>query len=118
MPGIGPLMFVATLGALCLIAGLVFMVRRPSRKLGWFAVPVLASELLVAASGFAPGRLSHVATNWVLGIFFWGLVAASAWWVFRARGHRPAAVALAVFGMSYAFFASFLAYMGFTGDWI
>jgi hypothetical protein len=114
----GPASLLVTLGLICLIAGLVLVWRRPSRRLGWMAVPFVASELLAASTYIAPGKLTQEEAGPILMIFLLAMLALVPFFIWRARGYRPAATALGIAGLSYSLVASFFAAMAFTGSWI
>lgn len=76
---------------LCLVAGLVLALRRPTRRLLWLALPFIASELFVLLTGLAPASLSSAQASVVLLLFQLVIALAAAAQVWRMQGHRLAA---------------------------
>ncbi|MES2442596.1 MAG: hypothetical protein V4574_07175 [Pseudomonadota bacterium] len=114
----GMLSNIAWLGLAFLIAGLVTAFRRPNRRLWLMVIPIVACQVLTAVAGVVQwGVLTEGQTNWVLAIFFFGMLAATAGLVYLARGARPAAAALGLFAATYILFACVVSAIAFGEGW-
>lgn len=115
----GMLTSIPSAGTVCLAIGLalaVFGRRQP--WLAAFAVPVLATQAFVAIAGALRGQLTvESATVTVYAFLAVQLVLAGVL-VYRTGGARIAASFLALFSLSYAWFAGFIATMAFTDRWL
>jgi hypothetical protein len=117
----GPLSAIPALGVLSLVIGTVMGFAKRNMALLIFLAPTAASQLLVAVAGLLRGAFrqdpSHLSL-WILGLFMLLQLAGSAYIVWRLKGARWPAAAIAVFTSSYAFFAAFVASMAFSDDWL
>ena len=57
-------------------------------------------------------------TDWLLGAFLILQVLLCGYLIWRTKGARTAAAPIAVFCVSYAFFAAFIASMAFNDSWL
>lgn len=105
-------------GTIGLLAGVLLGIRGRHSRLLWFAISPLLSQLLVVAAGLARGQVPGDPASWINGAFLVMQAGFLAFLVFRFRGLRAPAISLAVFGLSYALFAAFIAGMAFTDDWL
>lgn len=115
----GPLSLIPSAGIACLLIGLVLAILgRRQPRLFAFVIPVLLTQGFVALAGFLRGQLTNdTATAVIYGFFAVQLVLAGIL-VYRAGGARIAAAFLALFALSYAWFAGFIAGMAFTNQWL
>lgn len=116
--GAGVLTAIPAVGIVALAFGVIWGAAR--RQLGlliFLSLPV-ASQVLVAVSGFMRGGLGDHESEVVLWTFLLLQAAAAGYFVFRLKGARLPASALAIFALSYAFFASFVASMAFSDVWL
>lgn len=113
-----PLSVVPFVGSLCLAAGLLLGYRKRARFLGWFALPCLASQALVAVAGFLRGGLDSSQSMKVLLPYLVVILVWSAVLVVKAKGARFAAVLLGGFTLSYAAYAAFVSGMSFADSWL
>ncbi|MEM1176480.1 MAG: hypothetical protein AAGA33_10070 [Pseudomonadota bacterium] len=113
-----PLSVVPFIGIVCLAIGAVLGLRKRARSLWKFALPVLASHVLVAVSGLFRGALDGSQVPAVVAVFLAIILGWSSLLVFKAKGSRLAAGFLALFTLSYAAFAAFISGMSFTDTWL
>ncbi len=83
-----------------------------------FLLLPVASQVLVVVAGFMRGSLREEANQPILLAFLLLQIAVAAYFVFRLNGARLSAAALAVFTVSYALFAAFVAAMAFSDTWL
>ncbi len=114
----GALTLIPVAGIVCLIIGIVLAVRLRAKSLWVFAFPALASQALVTIAGFMRGAFANSSSVLVLFAFLAIQLGLSSYLVYRFREARLPAILLAVFSLSYAFYASFIAGMAFTDDWL
>ena len=114
----GALSAVPAFGAVCLAIGAVWGIRRRKANLLIFLLLVAASQALVVVAGVMRGSLRGGAGQPILGTFLLLQVAIAGYLVWRLKGTRWAAAALAIFTSSYAAFAAFVAAMAFSDDWL
>jgi hypothetical protein len=105
-------------GVFGLVLGLPWAIAHRQVALGWFLVsPVLSHVMFEIAIYYSPQLNSHD-TTWVISAFWLVQLAILIFLVYRAKGMRLPAVALAVFGCSYAYHAGFFSAMALTGAWV
>lgn len=114
----GMLTMVPAAGIVCLLVGAVWGAIKRRLGLLVFLLPPAASQALVAVAGFMRGSVDNDASGIILSAFFWLQLAVAAYFVFRLEGVRLPAVALSLFSLSYAWFASFVASMSFSDLWL
>jgi len=114
--GAGLLTAIPAAGVICLILGLLLTTLRRSSRLWLFFLPFIASEAFVAFAGWQRGQIPSA--GWLIltflgaqSVLIIGLIAHS------KRALMPA-VAFALFSLSYALFASFVAGMSLADDWL
>ena len=114
----GALTLVPALGAISLAAGVVLAVKSRQRRLAIFLIPFAFSEVLVAVAGALRGQVDGFTANAILMTFLAMQVGFSGWLVYRLKGARTAASALAIFSITYALFGAFIAVMSFADTWL
>ena len=115
-------MVIPAIGIAGLIIGIVWgAVARAPGLLFFLALPA-ASQVFVAIAGFMRGWFRNPLLQQTAGIvllaFMLMQIAAAGYLVFRLKGARLPAIALAIFSLSYANFASLVAFMAFTEQWL
>ncbi len=105
-------------GAIALAVALLLLFRWRSRRLWWFIAPFATSELLVVAASAVPGSMRSNAIGVVLLAFVAVQVASCAWLFWHNRRVWQPAAFFALFNLSYAAFAVFIASMTLSGDWL
>jgi hypothetical protein len=116
----GPLSAIPALGILSLTIGVVLgIVKRKTSLLIFLLLPT-ASQILVVVAGFMRGAFRSDANQLTLWILTFVLLqmAGAGYIVWRLKGARGPATAIAVFTSSYAVFAAFVAAMAFSDDWL
>jgi hypothetical protein len=106
-------------GSLALVGGAVIGIvqRRPS--LIYFVVSPVMSECYVAVAGALRGQLRGTVGPVPASVFAVVQAAFLIWLLmYRLKGARLAAAALALFCASYAFYAWFVGAMAFANDWL
>jgi hypothetical protein len=91
---------------------------RRERKLVAFLIPATASELLVAIAGALRGKLTEGAADVPLLLFIGLQLALATYLVRMTEDARRAAIFLALFSVTYALFAAFVAGMAFADTWL
>jgi len=115
----GELSAIPAFGVLCFIIGVVLGFSRRRKDLLVFLVLILVSQLLVVMAGLMRGSLrAGVTLDLLLLVFLLPQIAASAYLVWRLKGSRWPAAALAGFTSTYALFAAFVAEMAFRDVWL
>lgn len=105
----GPLSSFPALSMICLVAGLVLGIIRRQARLLLFLIPIAMSQALVTAIGLV-GESGFWGVDQVIYWCFLVLqIALSVWLAYHAGTAQPAALALAVFSIIYAFMATFVA---------
>jgi hypothetical protein len=100
-------------GVICLgIGSIVGVVKRQWRLL-IFLLPTALSQIYVAVAGWFRGKPKGGAS---LLVFLVLQLVFIVYLVYRSKGARPAAIALALFCIAYALFAAFIAGMAFAND--
>ncbi|HZT35270.1 MAG TPA: hypothetical protein VFA15_05080 [Nitrososphaera sp.] len=104
------------IGTVCFIAGVAMSIVQRKRALLFFLFPSMLSECYYAVLlGRFQGTSSETAF-WFPVIFFSVQIALIGYIVYKVKGARTAALALAVFSLSYAFCADFISTMGATNS--
>ncbi len=114
----GMLSAIPALGIVCLIFGVVCGTLKRRLDLSMFLVLPAASQALVVVAGLMRGSLTVQVSEPMLATFVLLQIAFAGYFVFRLKGARLPAVALAIFTSSYAFFAAFVAGMAFADRWL
>lgn len=114
----GPLTLIPAIGTVCLVVGIVLGAMKRKASLLLFLVPASLSELLVGVAGFLRGQMRGNPTDWLLGAFLIFQFLLCGYLIWQAKGARVAAAPLAVFSVSYATFAAFVAAMAFNDTWL
>jgi hypothetical protein len=86
-----------------------------------FLLLFAASQILLVVAGFARGAFKHSpsqGTPWIIWTFVLLQIAGAATIVWRLKGARGPAAAIAVLTSTYAFFAAFVASMALADDWV
>jgi hypothetical protein len=120
--GAGPLSAIPASGAVGLVIGAGWGVIKRKTNLLIFLMLILASQALVVVAGFLRGSLrgttNQLTLQTLLGTFLLLQIAIAGYFVWRLKGARWPAVALAIFTSSYAAFGAFVAAMAFSDDWL
>jgi len=114
--GAGMLTAVPAVGVLCLALGLVLAIFHRSPRLWLFELPFLASEGFVVFAGWQRGQIPSA--GWLLLAFLGAQLALAVGLVAYAKRALMPAIAFALFSMSYALFASFVAGMSLADNWL
>lgn len=114
----GALGAIPLLGVAALVVGAALAVIRREKRLVAFAIPFLASQLLLVLAGLSRGRVGSGAAD----IILYGFLALQALLIavllWRFRDSLLAAGALAVFSICYAVFASFVSTNAMANSWL
>jgi hypothetical protein len=114
-----PLSLIGAVGTLALTVGVVACVRTGWRPLRLFALPVAFSVALIMLSSALWEQVRTDATiNIITAVFLGGQLLAALFLVWLLRRAWLAAVPLAIFSMTFAVFAMFIAAMALTGNWL
>lgn len=105
-------------GIVCLVVGVILGARNRQWALFRFAASVVISAAFVAAAGVLRDRLAEEIGLLATFVFFAFQLVLAVYLVYRAKDARPAAVALALFCLSYALFTGFVAALAFSNDWL
>ena len=114
----GILTAIPALGIVGLTIGAVWGLMKRRRGLLMFLLLSAASQVLVVVAGFMRGSLRDGADQPILLAFLLLQIVVAGFFVFRLKGARLPAAALAVFTVSYALFAAFVATMAFRDTWL
>jgi hypothetical protein len=120
--GAGALSAIPASGVVCLVIGAIWGIKNQKTHLLIFFLLVVASQILVVAAGFSRGSLRGAANQLILqtllGTFLLLQIVIAGYFVWRLKGARWPAAALAIFTSSYAAFGAFIAAMAFSDDWL
>lgn len=114
----GVLSAIPAMGTASLLVGAVWGLMDRRSGLLLFLILPAASQALVAVSGSMRGSFGRDDDLTFLLVFVVLQLLAATYLVFRLKGARAPATALAVFSSSYALFAAFIAGMAFTDTWL
>ena len=117
----GLLSAIPALGILSLTIGVVVGIAKRELGLLIFLLLPAASQILVVVAGFKRGAFQHDANQlalWIIGTFMLLQIVGAAYIVWRLKGARGPAAAIAIFTSSYALFAAFVAAMAFSDNWL
>jgi hypothetical protein len=114
----GVLTAVPALGALCLIVGVAVALARVELHAFAMAISPALSQAFVAIAGALRGAFPGDAGTPVTLGFLALQVCLVGYLIYRLRGQLLSAVPLAIFALSYAFFATFIAAMAFSDVWL
>ena len=118
-PGIlGALGPISAIGTVCAIIGIVLAALRRAKSLWVFVIPALISQAYVAFAGLLRGAFESYAVGPPLFPFLIFQLVLALYLIYRLREALLPATLLAAFSISYALFASFMADMAFTNNWI
>lgn len=113
---------VPAIGLVSLLLGMILGAMRPRQELLWFLLLFVSSEALVGIAGAMRGQVRAGTSIRILGVALYAFLgfqlAASAYLIYRIRGTRASAAALAVFSLTYAAAAVFVASMSFADEWV
>jgi len=116
--GLGILSLFLASGSIMLGIGVAIGLRRRYRCLFLYIIPFLASQALVAISGFLIGSGTTELTAKVQITFLVGLAVLCIFILYKCRKALMAAIALSYFNLVYGLLAAFMAGMALTNDWI
>jgi hypothetical protein len=117
----GPLSVIPALGTLSLAIGVVAGIAKREMRLLIFLLLPAASQILLVVAGFQRGAFQHDAIQlgvWIIWTFMLLQIAGAAYVVWRLKGARGPAAAMAIFTSSYGLYAAFAASMAFHDDWL
>ena len=114
----GWLTAIPAIGILCLAAGVTWGLAKEEPSLLIFLLLPAVSQFLVVVVGFLPRSLRGSAGDPILWAFLLLEVAIAGFLVWRLKGARGPAAALAVYALSYAFFACIVAGMTLSDHWL
>lgn len=107
----------AKVGAACLLAGVVLGLIQRHRPLLLFLIPAATAHLYVAGAGWFERSMPYPPGDRLAVVPFLLLqLALCLYLVFRTA--RVAGVFLAIFALTYSWFAGFIGGMALTGDWL
>ena len=109
------------LGVLSLAVGVVAGIAKREKRLLIFLLLPAASQILLVVAGFARGAFKNnpgQGAPWIIWAFVLLQIAGAATIVWRLKGARAPAAALAIFTSTYGFFAAFVASMALADDWL
>ena len=110
---LGILEVVPKIGATTLLAGVILGVIQRERSLLLFFIPVITAHVYVAGTGMFERSMNYDS----VGVpFLLMQLAICLYLVFRTA--RVAALFLAIFVLTYSWFAGFIGSMALTGDWL
>lgn len=112
----GFLSIIPAFGAVCLFFGVIIGLVQKNMLLFAFVILPLLSQGLVTVSFSMIGEGPESAF-WIW-LFLGSQLLASIYLVYRLRSTIIAALLLAVFSLSYAYFAAFLSSMAFSDTWL
>lgn len=115
--GAGALTLVPAIGGGALIVGILLGIRTRARPLLLFGVLALLSHVFVALAGLLRGTMRGTDSSAIM-IFALLQLAAATYLVYRADKARLPAILLAIFTVSYALFATFIAGMSLSDTWL
>ena len=113
-----PVSYCTSAGTLALFTGSVVGILRRRPLLFFFLFSPLISEGYVAIGGALRGQVRGTASMIATFIFLGVQSSLILFLVYRSRGARLAAAALALFCTSYALFACFVGAMALADDWL
>lgn len=105
-------------GVLGLALGIALAVGKRERRLLWFLLPLLLTQLFLFAAGLFHGQLDGSFLQWTLGGFLLAQIALALLLILRLEGARLAASGLGAFVLSYAWTGQFIAAMSFSDVWL
>ena len=112
----GLLSALPALGTAALLVGVVSGVILRRSDLAVFLVLPAASQGLMIVAGFLMNRPAYASPAWWIFPLLQLVLAGN--FIYRLRGARLPATALAAFSVTYALFATFLAGMAISGTWL
>ena len=116
---IGPWWLSPAFGVACLAVGTVWGVSLRRLGLAGFLVLPASSQALLVVAGLMRGSMPDgTSLPMVLQTFLMLQLAGAVFLILRLKGARLPAIALAVFTMSYAHYAAFIAGMALTDLWL
>jgi hypothetical protein len=114
----GPLSAIAAVGSICFVIGVILGFIRREPQLLLFLIPFVLSELFVAIAGALRGQLKDVSSHFPEILFIVVQIILVAYLIYHVSRARLAAVALAVFSVTFALFATLVAAMALSDTWI
>ena len=107
----------AKVGAACLLAGVTLGLVQRQRSLLLFLIPLLTAHLYVVGAVLFERSMAYPSNDGrVVVPFLLMQLAGCLYLVFRTA--RVAALFLAIFALTYSWFAGFIGGMALTGDWL
>ena len=104
-------------GAIALLTGVIFASTQRQRSLLLFIIPVVTAHVFVAAAGLFERSIPYPSHDGAITIpFLLVQLTICTYLVFRTG--RLASLFLAIFALTYSWFAGFIGAMALTGDWL
>lgn len=114
---LGILEIVAKVGATALLAGVFLGFIRRQRSLLLFLIPVVTAHVYVAVAGLFERSMTGPSNDLPASVpFLLMQLGICLYLVFKTA--RVAALFLAIFALTYSWFAGFIGAMALTGDWL
>ena len=108
---------VAKIGATALLAGVILGLVQRQRSLLLFFIPVVTAHVYVAGAGLFEKSMTYPSNDGPAVVpFLLMQLAVCLYLVFRTA--RVAGLFLAIFALTYSWFAGFIGGMALTGDWL
>lgn len=114
---LGMIGWIPKVGGAALLVGIILGVIRRQRSLLLFLIPLGVAHLFVALAGMFERSMTTPSNDLPVTIPFLLLQLAICTWLVYKSG-RLAALFLAIFVLTYSWFAGFIAAMALTGDWL
>lgn len=116
--GAGVFTIVPSIGVFFLIVGIGIGALQRYWALSAFVVAPTMSEVFVGMAGYFQGKLQEETTLYII-LTFWAFqILLISGLIYTSRGARLAAISLAIFCLTYAFFTGFVATMAFRNVWL
>jgi hypothetical protein len=116
--GAGPLSAIPVVGTISLVAGLTLASMKGEPRFFLFLIPFSLSQFFGAIAGALRGQLPGYSSGPLISLFIVIQVLLAAYLIYTLVGARAAALPLAVFSLTYALHAAFVASMSFSNDWL
>jgi len=114
---LGILGIVPKVGATALLAGVILGLIQRQRSLLLFLIPVVTAHIYVAVTGLFERSMTYPSNDLAASVPFLLIqLAVCLYLVFKTA--RIAALFLAIFALTYSWFAGFIGAMALTGNWL
>ena len=116
-PDLGIIGIMPKVGATALLTGVVFGLVERQRSLLLFVIPIVTAQVFVAAAGLFERSIAYPADDGAVTVpFLLVQLAICTYLVFKTG--RAGSLSLAIFALTYSWFAGFISAMALTGDWL